>query len=303
MLAIMGEPFDSPDFLFEIKWDGIRCLAYLTKETVLYSRNSNDITQRYPELSNLHHKLKGVPMILDGELVVFERDKPSFHRLLTRNRMTNNYRISQAAAQYPAVLIVFDLLYYQGKSQLHLPLRERKKLLADVVVPTANLRLSEYVQNEGVEFYQAICRLELEGMVAKKLDSQYLPGKRSHSWHKIKRIQEEYLVICGYTKGKGQRQSLGSLILGGYRGERLIYAGQVGSGFSQSGAEEIKQLLQPLSREKSPLEHYPVLPQALWAEPELVCSVKFLERTENGEIRHSSFTGLRPDKEPGECQL
>lgn len=303
MLAITGEPFDSPDFLFEVKWDGIRCLAYLTEETVLYSRNGNDITHRYPELSGLHCKLAGGPMILDGEIVVFEGDKPSFHRLLTRNRMTSNFRICQAALQYPAVLMVFDLLYYQGESRLNMPLRDRKKLLAEVVVPNANLRLSEYIQNDGIEFYKAICGLELEGMIAKQLDSLYLPGKRSHCWHKIKRIQEEDLVICGYTRGTGQRQSLGALILGGYRGDRLVYAGLVGSGLSQAGVEEIKQLLEPLSREQSPLEHFPVLPQAHWVEPELVCTVKFLERTEGGEIRHSSFTGLRLDKEPEECRL
>ncbi|MDA8211158.1 MAG: non-homologous end-joining DNA ligase [Clostridia bacterium] len=303
MLAITGEPFDSPDFLFEVKWDGIRCLAYLTGETVLYSRNGNDLTYRYPELAGLHREVTGGPMILDGEIVVFEGDKPSFHRLLARDRLHNNFRIRQAAATYPAVLMVFDLLYYKGESQMGLPLKARKQLLADLPVSCPNLRLSEYILKDGVEFYQAVCRLELEGMIAKQLDSLYFPGKRSHCWHKIKRIFEEDLVICGYTRGKGRRQSLGSLILGGYQGDRLVYAGLVGSGLSEEGIQEIQQLLQPLKREQSPLDHFPTLPQAEWVAPELVCTVKFLERTNSGEIRHSSFNGLRFDKEPEECRL
>lgn len=303
MLAIPGAPFNSPDFLFEVKWDGIRCLAYLTEETVLYSRNGNDITHRYPELAGLHRELAGAPLILDGEIVVFEGDKPSFHRLLARDRLHSNFRICQAAAEYPAVLVVFDLLYYQGKSKMDLPLKERKDLLANVLAPSENLRLSEYVLEDGVEFYQAVCRLELEGMVAKQLDSLYFPGKRSHCWHKIKRLLEEDLVICGYTRGKGHRENLGSLILGGYQDDRLVYAGLVGSGLSQEGIREIQQLLEPLKREQSPLDRYPNLPQAEWVEPELVCTVKFLERTAKGEIRHSSFSGLRFDKEPEDCRL
>lgn len=215
MLAVPGVPFDSPDYLYEVKWDGIRCLAYLGKETSLFSRNGNNLTYHYPELQDLHLASSGTPVIIDGELVTFEGDKPSFYRLLTRNRLQNKASILQAAAQFPAVLMVFDILYLRGKSVLNQPLLERKQLLADNLANRAALSLCEYVKGEGTTFFQAVCKLGLEGMVAKQTDSLYYPGKRSQAWQKVKRMQEEDLVICGYTSGKGHRQSLGALILGG----------------------------------------------------------------------------------------
>ncbi len=303
MLAMPGEAFDSPDFLFEVKWDGIRCLAYLSEETVLYSRNGNDLTYRYPELASLHREITGQPMILDGEIVVFEGAKPSFHRLLSRDKLRNNFRIRQASLEYPAIYVVFDLLYYQGESQMSKPLQERKALLVNVLPTLNNLRVNDFMLETGIVFYQAICEMGLEGLIAKQLNSHYYPGKRTHYWHKIKRTLEEDLVICGFTKGKGHRQALGALILGGYQDERLIYAGLVGSGLSERDTEEIQQLLAPLKIEQSPLENFPTLSQAEWVIPELVCTVKYLERLKSGEIRHSSFNGLRFDKDATECRL
>lgn len=303
MLAAPGEPFDSPEYLYEVKWDGIRCLAYLNRETLLYSRNGNDITYRYPELVGLHQGFSGAPLILDGEIIAFEGDRPSFHRLLARDRLQNNLRILRAAAEYPAVLIVFDILYLEGNSLLEKPLHHRKEVLKSLFPAHPSLRLNDYITGDGMTYYQAICDLGLEGMIAKQANSPYLPGKRSHCWLKVKRILEEDLIICGYTKGKGHRAGLGSLILGGYQGGRLIYAGVVGSGFSNQETEELQDLLEGLRTEKVPFDRIPAINQPEWVTPQLVCSVKYLERLNSGELRHGSFTRLRSDKVPAECRL
>ncbi|HEX3031137.1 MAG TPA: non-homologous end-joining DNA ligase [Bacillota bacterium] len=301
MLAVAGYPFDSPDFLFEVKWDGIRCLAYLTEETVLYSRNGQDITHRFPELVDLHKELANVPVILDGEIVIMEEDKPSFKRLLARDKLTNNFRIQRAAKINPAVYMVFDILYHKGESQLDRPLLERKQLLANAFPTHPNLRLNEYTVEHGVDFFRAISRLELEGMMAKQLDSPYLPGVRSPHWYKIRKFLEEDMVICGFTREKDE--NLSSLIVGSYRNNHLLYAGRVGSGLEQYDSEEMRYLLESLRIDSSPLANSPAVTSAEWVVPELVCSVKYLEKLNNGEIRHACFNGLRPEKEAAECRL
>lgn len=304
MMAVAGTPFDSPDYIYEVKWDGIRCLAYLGEETYLFSRNANNLTYHYPELKNLHQVFTpSTPLVLDGELVSFEGDKPSFRQLLVRNRLQNQASILQAATQSPAVLMVFDILNIGGKSLLNLPLLHRKQLLADYMGDHPALRLCDYLKGEGTTFFQAVSNLGLEGMVAKQIDSLYYPGKRSQFWKKIKSMQEEDLVVCGYTPGKGRCQALGSLILGGYRDGVLTYAGLVGSGLSHSITELLLELLKPLESAKPSLNIFPSLNQPVWVIPRLVCTVSYLERSSGGELRHSSFIGLRQDKEAEECLL
>ncbi|HEX3031339.1 MAG TPA: non-homologous end-joining DNA ligase [Bacillota bacterium] len=303
MLAVPGEAFDSPEYIYEVKWDGIRCLAYLGEGTSLVSRNGNDLSYHYPELMDLHLTFPGRPLILDGELVTFEGGKPSFHRLLSRNRLQNTASIRRAAAESPAVLMVFDILYLKGNSLLEQPLLERKKLLADNLADHPALQLCEYVEGEGRTFFEAVCKLGLEGMIAKHADSRYYPGKRSNFWHKVKGMQEEDLVVCGYTRGKGQRESLGALILGGYRDDVLTYAGVVGSGFSQGETHRLLEQLEPLVTPQPSLENAPVLNQPVWVRPGLVCTVNFLERSPGGDLRHSSFVRLREDKAASECVL
>jgi hypothetical protein len=221
MLAVNSLPFDSDLHLFEIKWDGYRGLLYLDGNTALRSRNLLDLTGKFPELGRLHQKVARKPAILDGEIVVFEKGKPSFARLQARGRLINPQRISRVSVESPAVYVAFDVLYADGKNVMEHPLRERKTLLAEMVNPGAEIIVPDFILQNGRSFYDACVSRGLEGVVAKKLDSVYLPGRRSIYWQKFRHTLEAELVICGYQAGASGR-SLGSLVLGGYRKGKLI---------------------------------------------------------------------------------
>ncbi|MGB9802691.1 non-homologous end-joining DNA ligase, partial [Desulfofundulus sp.] len=244
MLAVAAEPFDSPDFLYEVKWDGYRVLAYLDGCTVLRSRNLRDITTTFPELDELHRYVKKLPAIIDGEIVVIQDGLPSFAALQARGRLEDPLKAKNMASRYPAMLMAFDVLYAGGRPFLNEPLCRRKELLAEIVKPGDRVLVSEFVLNQGRAFTAACVARGLEGAMAKHLDSPYLPGRRSSYWRKFRRTREADLVICGYQMGRGQRR-LGALVLGGYRGEELVYQGKVGTGF---GRDEEEYLLGLLSR-------------------------------------------------------
>ncbi|HBC94070.1 MAG TPA: ATP-dependent DNA ligase, partial [Pelotomaculum sp.] len=214
MLAVSSLPFDSGEHLFEIKWDGYRSLAYLDNHTVIRSRNLVDLTEKFPELAGLHRRVKKLPAILDGEIVVFEDGKPSFTGLQARGRRDGIKRTDRAFAGRPAVFIAFDVLYTDSGSVMEKSLEERKVILEDMVEQADELVLSRFIYAEGLAYYDACVREGLEGVIAKRLDSVYLPGRRSNSWQKFKDTREADLVICGYQRGAGGRL-LGSLLLGG----------------------------------------------------------------------------------------
>jgi len=303
MLAVNSQPFDSEKHLFEIKWDGYRSLAYLDNHTLIRSRNLVDLTGNFPELCGLHHRIKKLPAILDGEIVVFEDGKPSFASLQARGRLSMLKRVSLASVERPAVFIAFDVLYTGGYSVMDKTLEERKKLLDGMLRQTEELVLSRFILTQGLTYYDACIKEGLEGVIAKRLDGKYLPGHRSPSWQKFKNTREVDLVICGYQYGTGGRL-LGSLILGGYRDGRLVYQGKVGTGFSEQAAAALLEKLVKLEIAEQSL----VIPskekkQARWVRPILVCTVRYLTLTSEGYLRHSVFKGLRTDKTPDECDV
>ncbi len=301
MLAVPAEPFDSEDYLFEIKWDGYRCLCYLNEEVRLLSRNGKDITDAFPELTGLESAVRQKPAVLDGEIIVLEDGMPSFNSLQSRGRLKDKAKIRRAAALWPAVFMAFDILYYGGQSKVASFLVERKEILKDGVRVQDHLLISDYVLEKGKGFAAACAVKGLEGVMAKGLRSPYLPGKRSGHWKKIRNTREADLVICGYRHGKGGRE-LGALFLGGYRGSEMIYQGKVGTGFDQKEERYILELLAGLQVKEPVLEIAPTESKgALWVKPRLVCSVNYLALTAEGLLRHPVYKGLRSDKLPTAC--
>jgi len=302
MLAVSSPPFDSKDYIFEIKWDGYRCLSYLNGEVKLFSRNGLDLTETFPELTGLVDSVLHKPAVLDGEIIVLEKGVPSFNSLQARGRLKDKGKIRRAAARYPAIFVAFDILYSDGREIMDLPLSKRKEILRDNVKVTDYLIISDYVFEQGKQFAAACAARGLEGIMAKGLASPYLPGKRSHHWKKIKNIKEADLIVCGYQYGKGGRK-LGSLILGGYDGTDLVYQGKVGTGFDQKEEQAILDRLKVIPAREPPLE----IPAAerrntLWVHPVLVCTVNYLTLTAEGYLRHPVYKGIREDKPPGECR-
>lgn len=302
MLAVKSEPFDSSDYIFEVKWDGYRAMAYLDRGiTRIRSRNMLDITGSFPELGDIHRNVGELPALLDGEVVVFSGGNPSFGELQSRGKLSDGSRIKRAAEKNPAVYVAFDILYISGRPVLEKPLECRKDLLTGAVEAGPRLAISEFIRGEGLLLYDAARQRGLEGVMAKVADSPYLPGKRSPYWKKIRHSREADLVICGYKAGQGGRR-LGSLLLCCFDDGKPLYAGKVGTGFNRATELEIIERLGPLVME-SPFLKVPRGESAgvTWVRPELVCSVQYLEKTGEGHLRHPSFRGLRPDKEPLEC--
>ncbi len=301
MLAVSGSPFDSEEYLYELKWDGIRALAAVGREgTTLFSRNGNNISRRYPELEFLGC-LNSLPAVLDGEVVVLQDGLPSFHKLQTRNHLQDERKIRAAAREMPAVFIVFDLLSLRGEDLTLLPLVKRKELLQELVQEGSHLALSRHVLGSGKALFELARQRGLEGVMAKRLDSSYQAGKRSNYWIKFRNTKSMSCVICGYVKGSGERGTLGSLILGAYRGDVLSYVGNVGSGLGSAEIEMLLQRFRRIGRDTSPFASPPPLKGAVWVEPELVCEVSYLERGQ--VLRHPVFHGLRSDVSPRECSI
>lgn len=301
MLAASSAPFDSDGHLFEVKWDGYRSLAYLEGETVLRSRNLIDLTDKFPELAGLHKKVKGKPAILDGEIVVFENGRPSFAGIQARGRMSDLKRIGRTSVERPAVFVAFDVLYSGGEPVMERPLGERKRLLEDMVESGEELILSQFILRNGRDFYAACVKEGLEGVVAKKLDGIYVPGRRSACWQKFRHTREADLIICGYQYGTAGK-NLGSLVLGGCRDGKLVYQGKVGTGFSEREADA---LLEGLRKLEVPEETLSVPREekrrTRYVRPLLVCSVDYLAVTAEGYLRHPVYRGIRWDKSPEEC--
>lgn len=302
MLAASSQPFDSDDYLFEVKWDGYRCLAYLDDNTILRSRNMLGLTGKFPELNGLHKKIKKTPAILDGEIVVMRDGRPAFAALQSRGRMSDIKVIGNASLERPAVFVSFDILYHDGKNIMGKPLSERKGILEEAVHFGQEIALSQAIYKEGRSFYDACVKEGLEGVVAKKLDSLYLPGKRTSLWKKIRHNREADLVVCGYQHGAAVR-SLGSLVLGGYRNGVLVFHGKVGTGFSQREAEVLYNVLRKLEITGETLDApREERKRTRWVRPVLVCAVEYLALTSEGHLRHPVYKGIRTDKDPEECQ-
>jgi bifunctional non-homologous end joining protein LigD len=282
------EPFADGDWLYEIKWDGYRAIADLNKEDVaLYSRNGNSFLATYPIVVNALKKLN-LNAVLDGEIVVLDDDgNPSFQKLQHYAENT----------QYPLIYYVFDLLEVNGKKLYDLPLVDRKTHLEKLITGNDVVRYSDHVVERGEDFFNAIKEKNLEGIMAKKMDSHYYPGKRTNEWLKIKHHKTEEAIIAGFTSPRGGRKYFGALVLGMMKDDKLSYVGHTGSGFNEQLLRELSAKLKPLVRDQSPFdEKVKTNMPVTWVEPKYVAELKFSEWTNDGKMRHPIFLQLREDK-------
>jgi len=301
-----GKPFDDPKWLFEVKWDGVRTFAYLGAEaTRLVSRRGRDVNVQYPELLEMHGLLSGDNALVDGEIVVLERDgKPSFERL--QSRFTLGKPTANDLKANPVLFIAFDLLWLDGESLIDRPVEERIAELHRVLVPGPRIQLSVTIERHGTKLFEEVSKRGLEGVIAKRKGSTYRPGRRSKDWVKIKATNNQDCVIIGWSPGEGRRgDTLGALLLGVYRDGKLEYAGHVGTGFTDRTLTMLLEKLKPLETKESPIavpskEEVDVR-GVHWVRPELVCEVEYLEFTSQFRMRAASFKGLREDKAPEDC--
>jgi bifunctional non-homologous end joining protein LigD len=303
--------FDGAEWLFEIKWDGYRAIAFLEDGKVrLVSRNQNDLTPRYPELKDVARLIKAKTAILDGEVVALDADgKASFSLMQQRTGFRPGRRRAVENADVPVLYYAFDLLYLDGYDWRRVPLEERKGKLAGLVKGDV-VRFSDHYQNHGKALFEMARQKGLEGIVAKKRTSFY-EERRSREWLKIKIRHTLDAVIGGYTEPEGSRAHFGSLVLGLYdKKARLIHVGQAGSGFDQKSLEEIWKVLKKLETKKNPFfGEVEALRKVFWVKPELVAEIEFTEWTggtsegSGPKLRAPVFLGLRDDKDPKDCVL
>jgi bifunctional non-homologous end joining protein LigD len=313
MLASAGRlPADDDRWAFEVKWDGVRAITYWRPGRMrIESRNLNDVSSRYPELRALGRELGAREVMLDGEIVAFdERGAPSFELLQRRMHLTSDSEIRRLARQAPVTYVIFDLLYLEGQSTMELPYHERRALLEQLNCNGPAWRTPANHLGRGADFLAATVEHQLEGVIAKRLDSPYRPGERGGDWLKVKNVNRQELVIGGWLEGKGQREGrIGALLMGYHeqRGDRatLRYAGRVGTGFDEAELERLAAELDPLARADSPFAERGVQPPrgARFVEPRLVAEVEFSHWTRDRILRHSAYKGLRADKPAGEVVM
>jgi bifunctional non-homologous end joining protein LigD len=310
MLATLAaEPFTSPEWLFEVKWDGYRALAFIRDGRVrLVSRNQNDLTAQYPELHDLPSFVRAESAIVDGEIVALdENGRPSFSQMQQRAGMAGMKRRTPDAS-IPVQYYAFDVLYLDGYELVRVDLERRKGLLSGILIRGDRVRYSEHFE-DGLQLFEAAKSQQLEGIVAKRRKSCY-ETKRSREWLKIKITRRMECVIGGYTDPKGSREHFGSIVLGLYDdGGRLIHIGQAGSGFTEASHRDMWRLLQERQASKSPFfGKVEALRRVHWVKPELVAEIKFTEwthETDTGglKMRAPVYQGLRFDKPARECVL
>ena len=306
MLAVRGElpPADQQDrYAFEMKWDGVRAVVHLAGGQVrVLTRNDREVASTYPELAGLAAALSGRQAVLDGEVVALDAaGRPSFGELQARMHVRSPG--VALLARVPVVLLVFDVLHLDGRSLLMTPYDQRRAVLDDLGLAGESWAVPPAFEGAGIEAMDGSSAQGLEGVVAKRRDSTYQPGRRSPHWIKVKHLRMQEVLIGGWSPGSGRREgSLGSLLLGVPEGDgRLTYVGQVGTGFTDAALADLVVRLRPLARTTSPFAgEVPRLQarDARWVRPELVGEVVFAQWTREGRLRHPSWRGLRPDKEP-----
>jgi bifunctional non-homologous end joining protein LigD len=293
LISELSEPFNNPDWIYELKLDGIRCIAYLDHATELRNKRNDRLLPKVPELSNIHQHAKE-RCILDGELVILKNGVPDFFELQKRTLTSNTLKLRLSSQSYPACFVAYDILYRKDRSLLDLPLLERKQLLEEVIHEDPQLAISRYLPEKGIELFAVAKARGLEGVVAKKSNSKYYLDKRTKEWIKFKYLKDQDFVVCGYIiKEKG----ISSIILGQYRGEELVYRGHVTLGVKYGDLKRLKAI------DYSP---FPVTPpgneKAVWLKPELVCTIEYMPN-EKGMLRQPVFKGFREDKAPLDCQI
>ena len=293
-------PPDDDRWGYEIKWDGVRALAFGGPGRIrLYSRTERDITVQYPEIQPIEHQLGDHTVVLDGELVAFDDDgRPSFQRLQPRMHVTSESEIRSRQREVPVTYIVVDLLHLDGRSLFGEPYEERRRLLEELRLDGPNWQAPPYQRGDGAALLAATRAQRLEGVVAKRLTSKYRPGRRSTEWLKIKNVLRQEVVIGGWLPGQGRLEGeLGSLLVGYHEPDgTLAFAGKVGTGFDDATRRMLKERLAPVRIDASPFTGRQPQQEAIFVEPSLVCEVEFAEWTSSGTMRHPSYQGLREDK-------
>ena len=296
-------PRDDEDWAFEVKWDGVRAVCHSEPGRMrLHSRNLLDLTPRYPEVGRLNRALSHHRAILDGEIVALDAEgRPSFGALQRRMHVGSESTVRRLAKETPVTYIIFDLLWLDGHSLMDLPYSERRARLAELELgDNGRWRVPDYVVGHGQQLLSATEQQGLEGVIAKRLDSPYEPGRRTPSWLKIKNVDRQEVVVGGWVPGDGKRRDRIGALLVGVRDDdgSLRHVGRVGTGFTEAELDRLAEKLRPLEREDSPFAPGgPKIPRgAVFAEPELVAEVEFREWTEGGQLRAPSYKGLRDDK-------
>ena len=303
MLAKVAlDAFTDKDWIFEIKWDGFRAISYVDEEFSIKSRNEKELKHNFPELSELTKLAKNI--VVDGEIVVMREGKPDFQALLERGQVVSAGGIQRQANQAPATYVVFDILEKDGKPLTRLPLMERKKILKDSLKEGSRILLSDFIEEKGEAYYKLVLEKGLEGVMAKKKDSQYEEGLRTGSWLKIKKLKTCDCVIFGYTLGAQSRgKTFGALVLGLYnKEEKPVYIGKVGTGFTE---EMLGILMDKFDKIKTDIVPFKLEAgdKVTWLEPKLVCEVAYQVVTRDLRLRMPRFKRIRADKSPKECSV
>ncbi|MGI9020421.1 MAG: non-homologous end-joining DNA ligase [Solirubrobacterales bacterium] len=321
MMAVLSElPREDGGWAYELKWDGVRAIGYSDAGHLkLESRNGRDITSQYPELRPLGSKLGALQVILDGEIVAFDADgRPDFQLLQRRMHLGSEAAVRRRATESPVTYVLFDVLFLEGRELYELPYADRRRLLADLGLDGPSWQTPAYHQGDGAGLLELTRQRGLEGVVVKRLDSRYTPGRRSRSWLKVKNTHSQDFVIGGWMPGEGRRSDwIGSLLVGFYEPEEggpgeagdvdrplaLRYAGRVGSGFTDETLRDLSSKLAKLRSETSPFSGRKTPKEAVFVEPALVAEVEFREWTAARTLRAPSFKGLRDDRDPAEVRF
>ena len=296
LISEMMEPFDSPDYLYEIKMDGIRCIAYLDdKETDLRNKRDKRLLPIIPELSNIH-KNALVKCILDGELIVMNQGKTDFFEIQRRTLLSDPFKIQLAYQKLPASFVAYDVIYYKDHEVINEPLTVRKEILSQIVKEDSSIAVSRYIEQNGIALFDLTKKQGLEGIVAKKKTSKYWYDKRTKEWIKCKIMLTQDCVVCGYIT---KSNDMSSLVLGQYDNQTLVYKGHVTLGVSLRILNQHPYKIM----DHSPFGEIPKGNEdAIWLEPELVCIVESMPSEKDG-FRQPVFKGFRDDKTAIECTI
>ena len=290
-------PFDSPDWVFEVKLDGYRAITVFDEsgKAHLWSRNGLSLEAKFPAIARAVAKLKLRSTILDGEVVAVDENGIPRFQLLQR---------FQKQPTAPTLYYVFDLLWNDGADVTGKPILERRALLETIIKPVAGVQLGTYIEGEGKALFDLTKEKGMEGIIAKRKDSIYRPGRRTSDWLKIKaRLQQEF-VVGGFTEPKGSRKHLGAVVIGAYTRGNLRHYGYAGSGFSEKGLKDAVDRMKPFFTDKSPFVNPPNIKEKIqWVRPVLVCEIEYAELTADEQLRQTTFLGWRDDKKPQEVVL
>ena len=298
-----SEPFDSKDHLYEVRWDGLRALAFIQDGGFwLQDQSGRNITELFPELSEIRSRVSVGSAIIDGVVVVSDTEgRPDFGALDRRMRLSSAEGMAQAATRQPAAFIAFDILYAEDRSVMSQTLLKRRRLLKTVLQPGGRICLSDAVGAEGVAFFEAAREMGIDAVIAKRKDSPYLPGGRTPSWLLVQDVPRQDVVVVGYLPA-AEGPGFETLLVGAFVDGQAQYVGAVGGGFDRGTERLLSQALPGLrAAAVPPVRAERIPPDAVWVRPELVVSVKFSEWTADGLLRFPIFVGMHPEVDPRDC--